>query len=456
MSRFLRLCLGLGLGFVSGFGAMAEPYSVSRTQVLAHETYLAGDALRGRGSATPDEAKAAAYVADKFKAMGLKPAPGIDGFLQTAKLIKPIPSGQAVLHIGSVDIREGMGLTYIYTNGREVSGSVLVATSADPKALVPSEILMVEDLGKTSPLGWMRAATSVGSRLVILRDGPEAKALLARFGGQTGTATRLEGGEVGMGGMRPDLISLSSERFAQLKAMAGQKARLTSGDTRLETSVTTNAIGWLQGRDPMAGVILISAHLDHLGVRPDGVIMHGANDDASGTVAVMEIARALASGSQPRRSILFVCYGAEEIGGFGSTAFGAHPPVPLSTISANIEFEMIGAQDPKMAIGEMMMTGMERSNLGPFLQSHGALIAKDPYPDMNFFERSDNYALAKRGVVAHTISGWAVTPTYHSPNDDIAHLDIDFMTAAIQSMIAPVRELGDSDFQPKWNEGKKP
>ena len=259
-----------------------------------------------------------------------------------------------------------------------------------------------------------------------------------------------------MGGMRPDLISLSSERFAQLKAMAGQKARLTSGDTRLETSVTTNAIGWLQGRDPMAGVILISAHLDHLGVRPDGVIMHGANDDASGTVAVMEIARALASGSQPRRSILFVCYGAEEIGGFGSTAFGAHPPVPLSTISANIEFEMIGAQDPKMAIGEMMMTGMERSNLGPFLQSHGALIAKDPYPDMNFFERSDNYALAKRGVVAHTISGWAVTPTYHSPNDDIAHLDIDFMTAAIQSMIAPVRELGDSDFQPKWNEGKKP
>ena len=138
--------------------------------------------------------------------------------------------------------------------------------------------------------------------------------------------------------------------------------------------------------------------------------MHGADDDASGTTAVVELARALAAGPRSRRSILFVCYGAEEIGEFGSRYFGAHLPVPLAKIAANIEFEMIGAQDPKLPKGSLMMTGFERSNLGETLAQHGALVAGDPYPDQHFFERSDNYQLAVKGVVAHTISGWAVAP----------------------------------------------
>src|SRR3546814_16002523 len=89
-----------------------------------------------------------------------------------------------------------------------------------------------------------------------------------------------------------------------------------------------------------------SSDLDHLGVQPDGTVMYGANDDASGTTAVIEIARALAAGKQPKRSILFVCYGSEEIGLYGSTYFGAHPPVPLDRLVANIAFEMIAATDP--------------------------------------------------------------------------------------------------------------
>src|SRR5207302_11388762 len=118
-----------------------------------------------------------------------------------------------------------------------------------------------------------------------------------------------------------------------------------------------------------------------------------------------------------------------------------HPPMPLTNIDANIEFEMIGAQDPKMPKNTMLLTGWERSNLGQTLKEHGAKLGPDPYPEMHFFERSDNYALALKGVVAQTAAGWANPPYLHQPSDDVQHLDLDFMTEAIQSMVEPLRWL---------------
>jgi hypothetical protein len=84
------------------------------------------------------------------------------------------------------------------------------------------------------------------------------------------------------------------------------------------------------------------------------------------------------------------------------------------------------------------------------------LIGPDPYPEQHFFERSDNYSLALQGVVAHTAAGWGTPPTYHRPDDDLDHLDINFMTAAIQSLVEPVRWLATSDFRPAWNPGGAP
>ena len=448
-----------GLALVTGQVVARTPtgdWTVTADSVAAHEAFLASDALRGRGSATPDEAVAAAYVASQFQSYGLKPAPGLDGYLQTAGVTRPKLSGHAVLTIGATKAEEGAGLVLLYSSGKPVSGTLAVSTVGDPATLPARDIVLLGQTGATPLSAWLRAAARTGVKLLIVREGADSRALLARLGGQTGTARKLEDGRDGMGGATADLIAVSDAVFDQAAAADGRAISLDLKGATVERSTTTNAIGWLQGKDPKAGVILISAHLDHLGVRSDGVIMHGANDDASGTTAVLEVARALAAGKSPRRSILFVCYGSEEIGGLGSTFFGAHAPVPLSTVVANLEFEMIGAHDPKMAPGEMMMTGFDRSNLGPTLQTHGARVAPDPYPEQHFFERSDNYSLALQGIVAHTISGWAVTPTYHDPSDDLAHLDIPFMTRAIQSLIVPVRYLADSDFKPQWSAGGKP
>lgn len=224
---------------------------------------------------------------------------------------------------------------------------------------------------------------------------------------------------------------------------------------------TRNVIAILPGRDPKLKneVVLLTAHLDHLGIgKPvDGdEIYNGADDDASGCVAVLELARALTRAGPGKRTVLFVFFGSEETGGQGDEYFLAHSPVPLKSIVANLEFEMIGRADPAVKPDQLWLTGYERSNLGPELARHGARLVADPHPEQNFFQRSDNFALAQQGIIAHTVSSYGLHKDYHRPSDDLAHIDFHHMAQAIASMVKPVKWLVDSDFKPEWVEGKKP
>jgi hypothetical protein len=224
---------------------------------------------------------------------------------------------------------------------------------------------------------------------------------------------------------------------------------------------TRNVIGMLRGSDAKLKqqVVLLTAHLDHLGVgtpvKGDS-IYNGADDDASGCVAVLQLARALAAGERPKRTVLFVFFGSEETGGQGNQYFLRHPPLPLDHIVANLEFEMIGRPDPAVQPGELWLTGYERSNLGPELAQHGARLVADPHPAQKFFQRSDNFALAKRGIVAQTVSSYGLHHDYHQPSDDMAHVDLKHMEQAIASMVNPVKWLANSDFKPEWVTGKAP
>lgn len=237
------------------------------------------------------------------------------------------------------------------------------------------------------------------------------------------------------------------------------------GFDRNERSDTWNAAAMLRGSDPEAAkeVILLTAHLDHLGLgnpaagdTKNDIIYNGADDDASGTTAVLELARALSKGPRPKRSIFFVLFGSEELGGYGNAYFLDHAPVPLTQIVANLEFEMIGRPDAMLPNRTLWLTGYERSDLGPELAKHGAALSADPHPEQKFFERSDNYALARRGIVAHTVSSFGLHKDYHEPSDELAQIDFDFLTHSIQSMIEPVRWLAGTKWRPEWKAGGKP
>ena len=226
-------------------------------------------------------------------------------------------------------------------------------------------------------------------------------------------------------------------------------------------ATTTNVIGILRGSDPKSSkeTILLSAHLDHLGIGREvngDSIYNGADDDASGCTAVLELAEALAAGPRLKRTVVFALFGSEEIGGYGARYFQEHPPVPVESFVANLEFEMIGRPDAAVAPHTLWLTGYERSNLGAELAAHGARLVADPHPEQNFFRRSDNYVLALKGIIAHTVSSYGLHSDYHRPSDDLAHVDFAHMTEAIESMVEPVRWLVNSDFKPQWSKDGRP
>lgn len=237
------------------------------------------------------------------------------------------------------------------------------------------------------------------------------------------------------------------------------KQRLSAFEDTPRTQ-TWNAIAILPGSDPANDVILLTAHLDHLGIGPANAagdtIYNGADDDASGTTAVLVLAHVLAIGPHLRRTVVFALFGSEELGGFGNAAFLAHPPVPLASIVANLEFEMIGRADPAIPNDSLWLTGFDRSNLGPELAKHGAHLLPDPHPKENFFRRSDNIALARQGIVAQTVSSFGLHKDYHQPSDDLATIDFNHLISAVTSMIEPIRWLANTAWRPTWNPGGRP
>ncbi len=440
----------------------ATSWIVKPEWVKAHEDFLASDVLAGRGSATRDEQIAATYVATGFESYGLRYAPGMEGYLQTARVVSPLLDGHALLSANGLTLAEGKDFTLISSPGTSASGTLVLAhvNGDGAKGSTRGAAMMAADVPESvNSMQTARMLRRLGAGLVLVSEDAATRAVYTMNGGRTETPVHLLGERGHAKG--PSILALSASAMVQLRQLSEGTALslivhdLPDGKMR----DTFNAIGYLPGSDPGAGTILLSAHLDHLGIGRavnGDAIFNGANDDASGTTAVLELAHALAAGPKLRRSVLFVCYGSEELGELGSTYFGEHLPVPLKSLVANLEFEMVGNQDPKVPKGSLLLTGWDRSDLGPELKAHGALLGPDPYPEEHFFERSDNFALALKGVVAHTAAGWGTVPTYHQPNDDLQHLDLPFMTAAIQSLVEPVRWLAAGDFVPRWNAGGQP
>jgi len=255
--------------------------------------------------------------------------------------------------------------------------------------------------------------------------------------------------------------TLTQESLAQQPKTLQETTADQTAHVSEEIRYTWNVVGILRGRDPALrhSAVLLSAHLDHLGIGAPvngDSIYNGADDDASGVTAVLELARVLGRGLRPQRTAIFAFFGSEETGGQGVTYFRDHLPLPLKYIAANLEFEMIGRGDPALKTDELWLTGWERTNLGPLLAAHGAKLVGDPRAEQKFFTRSDNYVLAKSGVVAQTISSYGLHKDYHRPSDDLTHLDFRHMDAAIGSLLDPIGWLVNSDFEPSWNEGGRP
>jgi hypothetical protein len=234
-----------------------------------------------------------------------------------------------------------------------------------------------------------------------------------------------------------------------------------SGDARANLIPAFNVVAILPGSDTAlhGQAILVDAHYDHLGIGQPVAgdsIYNGADDDGSGVVAVLEIARVLAKGPRPRRTVIFLATTGEEVGLLGTRWYIQHPAEPLDQIVANLEIEMIGRSDSLAGgAGKAWLTGYDRSTMGDQLKAAGIPIVADPRPDQQFFLRSDNIAFARMGIPAHTLSSFGLHRDYHQPSDDVSRIDWNHLDQVIDAATRAVRLLANGTV-PAWKAGGQP
>ena len=452
--------LGIVCALLVSVGAAAERDTVTEISVRSHLEFLASDALNGRGSGTRDEWLAAEYIGSQLRLWGLEPLGDNGGYVQTIDIERRQLAGPPVLTfgtgrfthgteilVGSMSAIRHSGALVRFMQGAATTGAAVLmpegATPAQVTAVTDAAILIVPATAQARAQ-WPVAASrpvSLGTRFVAVPS--------------TETA-------------RPARVTLDKSAYATVAALPEGTTVSVEGQAAAPTRTQTwNAVGLLKGRDSQRAseAILLSAHLDHLGNRPPrggaaaadaDTVYNGADDDASGCVAVMELARAIATGKRPRRTVIFAFFGSEEAGGHGSRYFAEKSPVPLTQIVANLQFEMIGRPDAAVPPQTLWLTGYERSDLGPSLAKRGARLVQDPHPAQNFFFRSDNIRFARLGVVAHTVSSYGLHKEYHTPRDETRFVDYRHMTNAIRSMVKPIEWLANSKFRPEWLPGQKP
>lgn len=227
--------------------------------------------------------------------------------------------------------------------------------------------------------------------------------------------------------------------------------------------IVRNVVGLLRGSDPQLSktYVLVTAHYDHIGIREgkgDDPIFNGANDDGSGTVSVIELARAFAAQKvRPKRSIVFMTVFGEEHGLVGSRYYGAHPLVPVADTVADINLEQIGRTDDSEGpqVRAAAVTGADYSEVGDVLRKAGELtgtkITKHPVNSDRYFAFSDNQALADLGVPAHTISVAYEFPDYHGAADTWDKIDYANMAAIDRTVALALLTIANDPHAPRWN-----
>jgi aminopeptidase YwaD len=428
----LTLALLAGLTLLSACNeqalAKAEIAKMTSVQVVKDITYLASDNLKGRASFSPEIDKAGDYISQRFTEIGLTPLEGNKDFKQTFKVTNIMPNTLAITLNGRVIAEENLGMASTinkisWKKAEDVTTHIVGEADDMRKAL-----------GKMNHDG--------GQHLVIIHS-----AHAKMFAGYRGYFQR-------------GLTKLNLEHQGAIVMVLADDNEITSMDVNASTSITeqtlTNIVAVLPGTDTneqtAKEIVLYSSHYDHLGVTPDGKeVFNGADDDASGTSAVINLAQHYASKGGNKRTLMFSAFTAEEIGGFGSQYFSQQ--LNPDDVVTMINIEMIG-KPSKFGAGTLWMTGMERSNLGELLnaslKAKNTEIYKDPYPEQGLFYRSDNATLARLGVPAHSFSSTQLDKDqhYHQTSDDINSLDLVSMYKVIESLSVATQGLVDGTITP--------
>jgi hypothetical protein len=416
---------------------------------------------------------AAEYIAAQFRRAGLEPG-GEDGYFQTARMAVSEPDWQGF----EIKFSRQENSFSAHPKAVEVTaGGAIDIPSAAIFKLDLSDDALVRDLTPAQVEGRVVLTEMVRGKVSNYRSASEklraAKPVATIMIDPTRTP---EDGQQDKRLVDPETPPVSNVRIRlsgrdASRFYAGLKAGATDAVASLHLAgphrtpvALHNVIGILRGSDPVLKdtCLLLTAHYDHIGRLAEGPgdrIYNGANDDGSGTVSVIEVARALASLPQhPRRSIVFMAFFGEEEGMVGSHYYARHPAWPIEKTIAQLNLEQVGRTDSSEGpqVSNATLTGFDYSDLSDYLMEAGELtgikLYKHPKNSDLYFRLSDNVSLAEAGVPAHTLAVSFEYPDYHGLGDEWQKIDYDNM-AKVDRMIAAALVMAANAEQPvHWNE----
>jgi len=506
--------------------ALAAQLPPEQAALKSHVQFLASDAMHGREAGTRDYEVAAEYVAAQMLAIGLQP--GVEGsWFQPFKLVayKPAEKAKWSLVRGGSEIPLQFGIDFVNTpvpatpdfkaeagivfagyglvypegkrddyKGLDVRGKIVAILPGVPKGLPDAVEAHFSDDEQKAAIAQKKGAVAV----IVLeslaqREQFPFEAIVPYYDYERTTWARPDGtafatapGAPPVGYLGPvgaeKLFQGAKIKWQDVLAAQRKDTKVPTGalpgilkvasKTRLVTRATRNVVGLIPGSDPTlkADYVVLSAHLDHVGVG-DAVngdrIYNGAMDNAIGVSTMLEVARKfIASGEKPKRSMLFIALAAEEKGLLGSDYFAHYPPVPKDRLVADVNMDMPILTYPLV---DVVALGGERSSLGPVIEAaaatEGLKVVPDPSPEEMFFVRSDHYSFVKAGVPAVSLDTGPggegaeaqkkfLAENYHKPSDQI-DLPFDWNSAAkyMRLNYAIARALTDTPERPRWNKG---
>ncbi|MFN0290656.1 M20/M25/M40 family metallo-hydrolase [Pedobacter helvus] len=378
---------------------------------------LASDDMEGRRTFTPGIDKAATFIEKEFAAIGLKPLDGQTGYRQTFHkyLLKPL---SAKVTIDGQEVANENILVY----GNKIENLTFDQTNSDGWIkLDPEKDFMSQ----------FRTAVRSGKKQLILVDVKFVDAF-NRLKGMLGRETTVDENDLKNDKAPAAVFVLDKENVAN-----GFKVELKNSITKMPLF---NVAGVIPGKSKAKELVIFSGHYDHMGIVKSvegDSIMNGADDDASGTSAVIALAKYYKKWNKNERTLIFVAFTAEEIGGFGSQYFSKQ--LNPDDVIAMFNIEMIG-KDSKFGKNTAFITGYDKSDFGSILQKNLAgtefTFHPDPYIKENLFYRSDNATLAALGVPAHTISTDQIDidKLYHTVKDEYSSLDVENILSTIKAI----------------------
>lgn len=480
MNKFLIICSScfllsyLSYSQVNEQAAKKYATTITDADLTRHLTILASDSLEGRETGKKGQKMAADYIKNHFEKIGLKAPLADNSYYQKFNLYK-VKRGNAELVLGKDTLHNLKEMVYWSDNPMQKSKIDLVyvnkASKEDlAKLSVKDKFVVFQAEGQFTPV--LQKLEEAGAKgAVVLAEDSSKMSMVIRYGQYyvtNGSLSRNKPSDKGLVSVvtyKEMADKIFGKPLDKLKIGDKAKAQL-AGEVNVEVIETENVLGFLEGGEKKNEILVLTAHYDHEGIK-NGEIYNGADDDASGTTAVLEIAEAFAlakkDGFTPKRSILFMPVTGEEKGLLGSAHYSENPVFPLENTVTNLNIDMIGRVDSAHMDNRefVYLIGSNRisTELHEISENINQKYTKldldytynaEDHPDRIYY-RSDHWNFAKNGVpIIFYFNG--THPDYHKPTDTVDKIEFDLLKKRTDLVFYTAWELANRENRPLVDE----